>query len=93
MKATATAQLETHLDRDQLGATLVVNVGARWIRAAVFLGVPPGSHNGWWVTRWPPLFGLNYRHRVGGRWDLALTAFVHTMRKPTGPRIVYPIER
>ncbi len=67
---------------DQKGGDLVVEALGHWVRFAVYVGTPPGSHIGIWRTSWGDLKGLNVR--VGKRYiGPCLTAFVHTHRSWT----------
>jgi hypothetical protein len=50
--------------------------GQRWIRFVAVYGEPPGSHFGFWRTRYGSLRGINLR--VGKRYIKTLTLFVHT---------------
>jgi hypothetical protein len=62
---------------DNRGGDIVVEAFGRWVRFAVYVGTPPGSHIGIWRTDWCGLKGLNLR--VGRRYvGPCVTAFVHT---------------
>lgn len=72
-------KIETRRERnqDQRGGDVVIQTRRRWLRLAVYLGTPPGSHIGFWRTRWGGLRGWNLR--VGKRYvGPCLTVFVHT---------------
>jgi hypothetical protein len=72
-------KIETRGERNpsQIGGDIVVTVLRRWIRFAAYYGEPPGSHIGFWRTRWGTLSGWNLR--VGRRYvGPCLTVFVHT---------------
>lgn len=63
---------------DQKGGDLVVEVLGRWVRFALYVGTPPGSHIGLWRTNWGYLKGVNLR--IGKRYvGPCVTVFVHTM--------------
>ncbi|MFI6909696.1 hypothetical protein ACIBKY_51135 [Nonomuraea sp. NPDC050394] len=64
----------------QAGGDVVVVVGRRWMRAAIYFGQPPGSRIGVWVTRADRVRGVNVR--VGKRYIRCLTILLHTQRLP-----------
>jgi hypothetical protein len=56
--------------------------GWRWFRIGVFWGTAPGSHMGFWRTRWGSLQGINYRV---GTLERNLTVLAHTAHtRPLG---------
>jgi hypothetical protein len=60
-----------------------VTIRGRWFRIALIYGTPPGSHIGYWRTRWCGLNGINLR--VGRRYvGPCLTLMLHTMASSTG---------
>lgn len=62
---------------DNRGGDVVVAGHGRSVRFAVYVGQPPGSHIGFWRTKWGTLSGLNLR--VGRRFrNPCVTMFVHT---------------
>jgi hypothetical protein len=64
-------------DYGQRGGDIVVETFGRWIRGALYVGTPPGSHIGLWRTRTGTVGGLNLR--VGRRYiGPCLTVFIHT---------------
>src|SRR6185369_9357910 len=66
---------------NNLEATIVFQIGSRWIRLGVFYGTPPGSHIGFWRTQWADLRGLNLR--IGRRYIGPCLGFLaHTRRRP-----------
>ncbi|MFY1595464.1 hypothetical protein [Micromonospora sp. WMMD737] len=66
---------------DQHGGDIVIKTTGRWLRLAVYYGTPPGSHIGFWRTRYGTLRGWNLR--LGKRYvGPCLTAFVHTRELP-----------
>lgn len=67
---------------DNRGGDVVVEAFGRWVRVALYVGTPPGSHIGIWRTSWGELKGLNVR--VGRRYvGPCVTAFVHIHRSWT----------
>lgn len=69
------------VDHGNRGGSVALTVAGRWwVRFALYVGSPPGSHIGVWLTRWPPLYGANVR--IGRRYvGPCVTAFVHARRR------------
>lgn len=67
------------VDYGNRGGDIVVEMFGRWMRFALYVGSPPGSHIGLWRTKWGELSGINLR--VGRRYiGPCVTLFVHTRR-------------
>jgi hypothetical protein len=68
------------VDYGNRGGDLIVEMFGRWVRFALYVGSPPGSHIGFWRTRGGftgEMQGLNLR--IGRRYiGPCLTVFVHT---------------
>lgn len=72
-----TVEVRGERNDSQIGGDVVLTGLGRWVRGAVYLGTPPGSHIGLWRTQYGPLQGLNLR--VGRQYlGPCLTLFVHT---------------
>lgn len=74
-------QIKTTHERNQWqrGGDIRFRTARRWLRLAAYYGEPPGSHIGFWRTRYGSLSGWNLRlgKRIVGP---CLTVFVHTKR-------------
>jgi hypothetical protein len=65
------------IDYGNRGGDLVIEWFGRWLRFAVYVGSPPGSHIGFWRTCVGTMRGINLR--VGRRYiGPCVTVFVHT---------------
>ena len=61
----------------QWGGDARISGSRRWVRLALYIGTPPGSHIGFWRTRVADLRGWNLR--IGRRYaGPTLTLMLHT---------------
>lgn len=69
-------KFEREHNDQQRGGDVVITAGKRWLRVALYIGSPPGSHIGFWRTRIGPMRGLNLR--IGRRYvGPCVTVFAH----------------